>query len=73
MAFHRIFPFYGNLYIRKHWELHRFSSTLNLRGSEKYGKIPVFFHTFPVLFKFTFPIFWELYGFVLPPKFLKNP
>ena len=25
MAFHRIFPFYGNLYIHKHWEFHGFS------------------------------------------------
>ena len=38
MAFNRKFPFYGNLYIPKHWELHGFSSTLNVRGSEKYGK-----------------------------------
>ena len=38
MAFHKIFPFYGNLYIPKHWELHGFTLTLNLRGSEEYGK-----------------------------------
>ena len=29
--------------------------------------------TFPVLCKFTFPIFWELYGFLLLPKYLRNP
>ena len=29
--------------------------------------------TFPVLCKFTFPIFWELYGFLLHPKYLRNP
>ena len=46
MAFHRIFPFYGNLYIPKHWELHGFSSTLNLRGSEEHGKSLCF----PILF-----------------------
>ena len=28
--------------------------------------------TFPVLCKFTFPIFWELYGFLLHPKYLRN-
>ena len=35
MAFHRIFSFYGNLYIPKckYWELHGFSLTLNLWGS----------------------------------------
>ena len=72
MAFRRIFPFCGNLYIHKYWELHEFSSTLNLRGSEDYGK-SVFSFTFPVLCKFTFPKFWELYGFLLHPKQLRNP
>ena len=33
----------------------------------------MFSHTFPVLCKFTFPIFWELYGFLLLPKYLRNP
>ena len=108
MAFHRIFSFYGNLYIHKHWEFHGFSSTLNLRGSKDYGKslcflllfpyyvnslfpyfgncmdfcfsqniwethyfgMFVFSHIFPVLWKFTFPKFWELYGFMLHPKYL---
>ena len=46
MAFHRMFPFYGNLYIPKHWEWHGFSSTINLRGSEEYGK----FLCLPILF-----------------------
>ena len=31
-------------------------------------EIFVFSHTFPVLSKFTFPIFWELHGFQLHPK-----
>ena len=72
MAFHRIFPFYGNLYIPKDWDLRGFSSTLNMRGSEEYGK-SVFSHTFPVLRKLTFPIFWELDGFLLHTKNLRNP
>ena len=72
MAFHRIFSFYGNLYIHKHWEFYGVSSTLNLRGSEDYGKA-VFSLTFSVLCQFTFPIFWELYGFLLHPKHLRNP
>ena len=149
MAFHRIFPFYGNLYVHKHWEFHGFSSALNLRGSGNYGKSlcfallfptyvnslfpyfgncmdfcftqnisethyfrmfvfsrifplttgihffhilgivwisaspkigkkPItlgclfFSHTFPVLWEFTFPMFWKLYGFLLHWKYLRN-
>ena len=67
-----IFPFYENLYIHKHWEFHGFSSTLYLRGGKDYGK-SVFSLTFSVLCKFTFLIFWELYGFLLHPKYLRNP
>ena len=33
----------------------------------------VFSHAFPVLWKSTFPVFLELYGFVLHPKYLRNP
>ena len=33
----------------------------------------VFPHTFPLLCKFTFPIFRQLYGFLLHPKYLRNP
>ena len=149
MAFHRMFPFYGNLYIPKHWEWHGFSSTINLRGSEEYGKflcLPILFlyyvnslfpflgvvwictsleilekpitleclffpyfprimgihfshilgivwisaspkiyvkpitfkylffsHTFPLLWEFTFPIFWGLNGFLLHSKYLRKP
>ena len=110
MAFHRIFPFYGNLYIPKHWELDGFSRTLNLQGSEEYGKslcfpilfpywvnslfryfgncidfgfiqnieeintfkMFVFYHTLSVFWEFTFHIFWELYGFLFNPKYLRN-
>ena len=32
----------------------------------------MFFHTFPVLWKPTFPTFWELYGFLVPPKYLRG-
>ena len=28
---------------------------------------------FPLLWEFTFPIFWGLYGFLLHPKYLRNP
>ena len=111
MAFHRTFSFYGNLYIHKHWEFHGFSSTLNLRDSEVYGKslyflllfpfyvhslfpyfgncmdfcftqnicethyfgMFVFSHIFPLLCELTFSIFWDLHGFLLHPKYLRNP
>ena len=33
----------------------------------------VFSHIFSLLWEFTFPIFWELYGFPLHPKYLRNP
>ena len=33
----------------------------------------VFSHVFLILWEFTFPIFWELYGFLLHPKYLRNP
>ena len=33
MAFHRVFPFYGNLYIHKHWEFHGFSKFLNSKSA----------------------------------------
>ena len=32
----------------------------------------VFSHIFSLLWEFTFPIFWELYGFLLHPKYLRN-
>ena len=45
---------------------------IKLRVNEDYWEISVFSLTFPVLCKFTFPIFWELYGFLLHPKYLRN-
>ena len=33
----------------------------------------VFSHVFLILWEFTFPIFWELYGFLLHSKSLRNP
>ena len=46
---------------------------MKLRGSEDYGKSLCFLLLFPVPCKFTFPIFWEMYGFLLLPKYLRNP
>ena len=36
-------------------------------------EISVFSLTFPIECKFTFPILWKLYGFLLLPKYLRNP
>ena len=63
MAFHRIFSFYGNLYIHKHWEFHGFSSTLNLRGSENYGKSLCFLLLFPYYVNSLFPYFGNCMDF----------
>ena len=63
MAFHRIFPFCGNLHIPKHWELHGFSSTLNLRGSEEYGKSLCFPILFPYHVNSLFPYFGDCMDF----------
>ena len=65
MAFHRIFPFYGNLYIHKHWEFHGFSSTLNLRGSEDYGESLCFLLLFPYYVNSLFPYFGNCMDFCI--------
>ena len=44
-------------------------------SSEKFQKhfeMFVFSHIFSLLWEFTFPIYWELYGFLLHPKHLRN-
>ena len=33
----------------------------------------VFSLNFPLLWEFAVPIFWELYGFLLHPTYLRNP
>ena len=59
-----LFPCFGNcmdFYIKQ-----KISQTLNF-------EIFVFSHIFSLLWEFTFPVFWELYGFLLHPKYLRNP
>ena len=59
-----LFPCFGNcMDFCFKWKI---SETLNF---EKF----VFSHIFSLLWDFIFPIFWELYGFVLHPKYLRNP
>ena len=71
MALHRIFSFYWNLYIHKHWEFHGFSSTLNLRGSENYGKSLCFLLLFPYYVNSLFPNFGIIWISALPKIFQK--
>ena len=59
-----IFPYFGNCmdfcFTQNIWEIHN-------------SGMFVFSHTFSILWEFTFPIFWELYGFLLHPKYFRNP
>ena len=68
MAFHRIFTLMGIGKFPNTRNGIGFSLTLNLRGSGEY----VFSYTFSVEWKSTFPMFLELYGFLLYPKYLRN-
>ena len=72
MAFHRIFPFYGDLYIPKDWESHGFPSTLNLQVSEDYGKS----QCFPILFLYSVNLLFPILGTAwtsASPKIFKKP
>ena len=68
LCFRILFPYYGN-------------SLLNCMDFCFKQKIPetlnfemfVFSHIFPLLWEFTFPIFWELYEFLLHPKYFRKP
>ena len=103
MAFHRIFPFYGNFYIHKH--LLKFCEAAKTTGNlcflllfpyyvnslyPYFGNCMIFVsakifeksitlecqffpNTFPVLQEFHFLMFWELYAFLLHPKYFKKP
>ena len=48
-----------------------FCVTQNIWETLNFGMF-VFSHNFPVLWKSTLPMFWELYGFLLHPKYLRN-
>ena len=59
-----LFPCFGNCMdfclTQNIWETHNF-------------RMFVFSHTFPKLWEFTFPMFWELLGFLLQLKNIRNP
>ena len=62
----------GNLFFPRHRGLYGFSSTLNLEGRAEPGNY-LCFPILPVIWKFTHPIVWELYGFLLHVKYVRNP
>ena len=72
LCFPKLFPYYGNpLFLC-------FGNCMNFCFIRKIVKtlnfeIFVFSDIFPLLSEFTFPILWELYGFLLHPKYLRNP
>ena len=72
LCFFLIFPYYKN----SHFPY--FGSCMDCALSKIFEK-PItleclcFPNTFPVLWEFTFSMFWELYGFQLHPKYLRNP
>ena len=59
-----LFPYFGNCmdFCLKQ----KIPETLNF-------EMFVFSHIFSSLWEFTFPIFWELYGFLLHPNYFRNP
>ena len=67
-----LFLYYENLPFPCFGNCIDFSLTQNIWETTNFGMF-VFSHTFPVLWKSTFPTFWELYGFLHQPKYLKNP
>ena len=69
-----LFPCSGNC--MDFWINQKISETPEFLLYPKYLRnFGMFFppHTFPILWKFTFPMFPELCGFLLNPKFLRNP
>ena len=59
-----LFPYFGNcidFYFQQ-----KIPETLNF-------EMFLFSHIFPLLCEFTFTIFWELYGFLLHPKYIRDP
>ena len=66
------FPYCGNSVFPYFENCMDFCVTQNIWETHNFGFF-VFSHTFPLLWEITFRIFWELYGFLLHPKYLRNP
>ena len=65
-------PYYGNSLFPYFGNCMGFCFTQNIWETYYFGMF-VFSHIFLLLWEFTFSIFWELYGFLLHPKYLRNP
>ena len=72
LCFSILFPYNGNPFshvLGTAW----ISSCIKRKISETLNfEMLVFSHIFSLLWEFTFPIFWELYGFLLHPKYLRT-
>ena len=71
MCFSIIFPYNGNPLFPYFGNCMYFCIQRKISETLKFEMF-VFSHIFPLLWEFTFPIFWELYGFLLHPKYLRN-
>ena len=67
-----LFPYYGNSLFPCFGNCMDFCFTRNILETHKFEMF-VFSHTFPVLWKSTFPMFWELHGYLLQAKNSRNP
>ena len=71
LCFSILFPYNGNPLFPCFGNCMDFC--IKLKTSETLNfEMFVFSHIFSLLWEFTFPIFWELYGFLLHPKYLRN-
>ena len=71
MCFSIIFPYNGNPLFPYFGNCMYFCIQRKISETLKFEMF-VFSHIFPLLWEFTFPIFWELHGFLLHPKYLRN-
>ena len=72
LCFPVLFPYYGNPLFPCFGNCMDFSVTQSIWEIYNFGMF-VFSHTFPVPWKSTFRTFWELSGFLIQPKYLRNP
>ena len=72
LCFLLLFPYYVNLLFPYFGNCMDFCFTQNIWQTHYFGWF-LFSHIFPLLWELTFLIFWELYGFLLHPKYLRNP
>ena len=72
LCFPILFPYYGNPLFPFVGNCMGFCFKYNIPETLNFGMF-VFSHIFSLPWEFTFSIFWELYGFLLHSKQLRNP